>query len=87
MICYDEYARFGSGFQVNVDPTRLYLNHYSNYLYLTFLASKSTDRMERLQALKEIVICERKLEFWKRKPKFNMEKALLEIVELKKQWA
>lgn len=68
--------------------TEKYLGHYENYLYLDFIAKNSTDRKELHQARKELTICERKMEYWKRHPNWNKDKDVFAKIEkLKKQWA
>ena len=83
MICYSDTEPSSSG-PIRVDPTRAYLRHYENYLYLQFLSRKSPDPRERGQALRELTICERKMEYHKR----NADKAemLAGIQKAKRKW-
>lgn len=70
-----------------MDGTKVYLSHYSNLLYLKFVAGHSkTSFAEKRQAEKEIAICEKKLEWWRRHPNFNQEEASRGTIKLKKQW-
>lgn len=63
-----------------------YLRHYDNYLYLDFIL-KTTDRNnERTQAAKELKICERKLEYWRRHPNFVSSVVMPQVEEKKKHW-
>jgi hypothetical protein len=87
-IIYNEDEPQGEfkGYMVRVDPTKAYLKHYENYLYLQFIAMNTADRVERYQANKELKICERKLEHWKKNPSFNQAYATEKSAELKKLW-
>lgn len=66
MICYSDTELRGPGGPIRVDPTKAYLRHYENYLYLQFLSRKSPDPQERGQALRELTICERKMKYHER---------------------
>ncbi len=66
MICYSDTELRGPGGVIRVDPTKAYLRHYDNYLYLQFLSRKSPDPRERGQALRELTICERKMKYHER---------------------
>ena len=63
MILYSDTEPRGPGGPVKVDPTKAYLRHYGNMLYLRFLADKSPDPRERGQALREMTICQRKMDY------------------------
>lgn len=69
---------------IKVDPTRAYLRHYENYLYLDFLRKKSPDPKERGQAIRELTICERKMKFHERGA--DKEEMLKGIQEAKRKW-
>jgi hypothetical protein len=49
-----------------------YLTHYHNFMYLRFIRDNklSTDA-EKRQAIRELVICERKLTWWQRHPNYD----------------
>lgn len=87
-LVYDDEPR-GSfrGSVTNADPIRAWASHYSNALYLRFIAANSTDGRERGQANKEIAICERKLAYWQRHPKWNAAAAAEAVAPIKAQWA
>ena len=71
----------------NMNGTRCYLTHYDNYLFLQFVSNnKLSSEMEKKQARHEQTICEKKLEFWKRHPKYVHEDAVAGIALLKKNW-
>ena len=70
-----------------LDACSLYLRHYDSYLYLQFISKHSeTTHVEKQQALKELTICERKLEYWKRHPNFDINIVTAGIQELKAKW-
>lgn len=87
-IVYDDKPQaFNGKIRIaDMDPIKAYLKHYSNYLYLDFITKRSEDRLELHQARKELTICERKLAFWKRHPKWNATTAANEVARLKQQW-
>lgn len=68
-----------------LNPVTQYLKHYDNLLFLQFvLDHKGSDRVEKHQARKEVVICERKLKYWERQ---SDQKAMLAgVSELKAKW-
>lgn len=67
-----------------MDPTKAYLRHYDNMLFLQFILNYSDDRVERHQANKEMVICQRKLDYWARSA--DKDAMLRGTAELKKNW-
>lgn len=89
-ICYSDVKEPFTG---SIDPAKLnavkgYLEHYRNLLYLTFIANHaSTSTLEKAQARKELVICERKLKWWQNLPRYDQREALLGIETLKREWA
>lgn len=68
-----------------IDGTRKYLEHYSNLLTLKVVA-KEGNILDRIAAEKEITICNRKLLYWERHPRFDSEKAIKQMATLKAQW-
>lgn len=84
MLIYSDTEPRGSGGPSRVDPTRAYLRHYENYLYLQFLSRKSPDPQERGQALRELTIAERKLKFHYRDA--NKEEVLKGVQNLRRRW-
>lgn len=67
--------------------TDRYLDHYSNYLILDAMLRAPRDRAERVQVVKELAICERKLAFWARHPNYNGAEADRGRAALKAAWA
>lgn len=90
MFFYSETKQPFSGSPSRVwemNGTKVYLTHYSNLLYLQFVANNPRATFqERSQAEKEIKICEKKLEWWLRHPNFDQDEALREVAKLKSQW-
>jgi len=86
-LIYDENSvRTGSNIRVHeLDGTKHYLKHYGYKLELTFFAKHGT-RQERWQAEKELTICERKLSYWEKHPRFVGEDARRGMETLNKQW-
>lgn len=84
MICYSD-TEPRSGVPVRVDPTKAYLRHYANLLYLKFLSRSSPDPRERGQALREMTICNRKLDYHYRTA--DRAELLRGIQKLKREWA
>ncbi|TGT90933.1 MULTISPECIES: hypothetical protein [unclassified Mesorhizobium] len=71
----------------NVDGTRAFLSHYNNYLFLKFVANNPESTLsEKLDAEGELLICEKKLEFWEKHPKFVLSAALNQIKTLKSHY-
>jgi len=88
-ICYDDESSVRPRYRGAVstaDPIRPYVTHYGNLLYLQFILRESTDRLEKRQAEKEVVICERKLAFWARQPQMLATEAANQVGALKAQW-
>lgn len=68
------------------NAVKAFLNHYDNYLYLSFLAAHSKDGRERAQARKELGLCERKMEWWKRHPNYDQAAVVKGCMEAKARW-
>ena len=68
-----------------IDPHKPYLKHVENWFYLRLIYSNGTT-IDKLQATKELAICDRKLEYWSRKPTFDQAKVEVSIKEMGKQW-
>lgn len=84
MLIYSDTEPRGAGGPSRVDPTRAYLRHYDNYLFLQFVSRNSKDPQERGQALRELTIAERKLKFHYRDA--NKEEVLAGIQLAKRKW-
>ena len=80
-------GNFNGGSLSNMNATRMYIKHLENYFYLRFIELQSDNRIERVQATKELVICERKLKFWSERDSFDRKQADDAKNEMKKTWA
>ena len=88
-LVYDEIpAPFvGRRFDVaNADATAFWLRHFENSLTLKFFLEKGTFA-ERVQASRELTICDRKLAYWKRHPNFSTGAAERGATALKNRWS
>jgi hypothetical protein len=81
----DDRGPFNPATVGRIDPTSAYLRHYSNMLYLSFIAAKSQDWAEKRQAEKEIKICQRKLDYWYRLA--DIRRLTIGTDKLKKDWS
>ena len=59
--------------------------HVDNWFMLSFMRTKGNIG-EKFQATKELGICEKKLAFWERHPRFNKDLAKETIASKKKEW-
>lgn len=78
-----------AGFPVDyhrMNACKHFVNHYSNWLQLDWIARKTKNFYEKSQAVKEMAIAERKMNYWKRHPNYEMETVLREVQKLKRQW-
>lgn len=90
-IIYDDVNRGpwrGMGSKIeNVDATRVFLNHYKNYLFLKFVAQNPKSSLnEKIQAEREMLLCENKLDYWEKQPRFVLSAAITKIKVLKQQF-
>ena len=70
----------------NLNPTTMYLKHLDNYFYLKFIANNSDNFIEKQQANKELLIAQKKMNFWSKKPHINNTIVTKETNKLKKMW-
>lgn len=87
-ICYSENTD-RDGIKIDLDrinAVKMYLKHYYNLMYLSFIAEKSDSFSERVQANNEIAICRRKLAYWERHKNYILEEALRGVERIKKEW-
>lgn len=72
MFCYEVNVP-RSNVALNVwdwNANKVYLKHFQNLLFLDFMIENGSFA-ERAQAQRERLICERKMAFWKRHPKYE----------------
>lgn len=66
-----EKRSFSSAFNAEYyDANHMICKHLENYFFLKFILLKSDDTVEKHHASKELDICERKMNFWKRQSSF-----------------
>ena len=68
------------------NATKSYLRHYDNYLFLQFLLMRSDRMSEKVQASKELGICERKMKHWTHHPNYDHATVLAEVNKKKREW-
>lgn len=69
----------------NANATKAWFAHKENEQILKFFIVKGT-RLEKQDASKELVICERKQKYWERHPNFDQDAAVRLCEKLDKQW-
>jgi hypothetical protein len=74
------------GFLARLDPNTQYEKHLQNWFYLKFIIMNSNNFQEKAQATKELAICDRKLSYWKRNPRFDHKRMISDTEALKKKW-
>lgn len=73
ILCYqdNEIRRSSKPFYPeDYDANRMISKHLENYFFLKFILAKSDDIVEKHRASKELEICERKMNYWKRQVNF-----------------
>lgn len=71
-----------------VNPTKMYCKHLSNYFELRAIANNAASPFAaRQQANAEMLIAERKMRYWERKPNFSNEVAVAFNMQLKREFA
>ncbi|UVK46833.1 hypothetical protein BPNPMPFG_002544 [Mesorhizobium sp. AR07] len=89
-IIYDGKSTRGNYTPINLDNadgTRGFLSHFNNYLFLKFVANNPESTLnERIDAENEMILCEKKLEFWERHPRFVLSAAIRQISILKSHY-
>lgn len=83
----NEPRNFSGGVNIYaMNPHKPFEKHLRNWFYLDFIAKNSDDFKEKGQAEKELVICQRKIDYWKKHPNFERseEERITNLV--KKEW-
>jgi len=70
----------------DMDPHKPYETHLNNVHHLQFIHNNSKDAREKHQANKEIQFGTKKMDFWKKHPKFDRAKAEEIHKRVKKKW-
>jgi len=87
-FCYDENSKFkGTFIPSNFDPNLQLYKHLENYFYLKFILNKSDRPLEKIQASKELEICERKMTFWKRQSDYCEDTFMSDQDKIRKIWS
>lgn len=90
-LCYDEneVRHFSGSLNIHkMNPHKPYQRHLENHFYLNFISqNKDATFSEKRQAEKELVICQRKLDYWERHPSFTQVEKERITQEVKKKWA
>ena len=90
-LVYDDEQPRRSGGKLfdfaSANASKFYLEHYRNFMFLKFMAyNKLSTYEEKARALKELIVCERKMEYWKRHINYNSDVVNAGIVEILKEW-
>lgn len=86
VLVYSETEIRNGKFSINdANPNIIIRNHIKNWFYLKFIYMNGST-LEKLQAEKEILICERKIKFWERHPEFNISEYEKAIKTEKDTW-
>ena len=74
-IFYDDGNAKGGSFNPSamraMNPNSAWANHSYNHFVLTHISRSSPDPREKMQAIKELDIAERKMKFWERQAGFD----------------
>lgn len=87
-LVYSDTEERQPGIRLNLDrinPNKPYARHAAAWFYLRFMLARGTT-LEKKQASRELLICERKMAFWYRHPAFSIEEAGKAIKEQQKLW-
>ena len=87
-LVYDGKSEPFTGSMSNLaraNATKHASTHFDNSLYLNFMLQNGSITEKHL-ASKELMIAERKINFWKRHPNFNKEEYLKNCEAAKKKW-
>lgn len=72
---------------MKIDANKKYAEHYYNHCYLQFiLKHEASTFIEKAQANKEIGICDRKLNYWKRHQNWDATESAKLCSKIRKQW-
>lgn len=68
------------------DAVRYWAVHYRNWCYLSFVRSRSEDRVEVRQAEHELRLCQQKMDHWVRHVNWVAEAAARERSRVDREW-
>lgn len=84
-LIYSDTETSSFAFSGSLNPNRQFKKHLENWFFLK-LTLRNGNMIDRHQASKELAICDRKLEYWQKKPSFDMKQAQQDIAELRLLW-
>jgi hypothetical protein len=87
-LIYNENESKGeySGPPINsLNPNTQFRKHLENWFFLK-LTLRNGNMIDRHKASKELAICDRKLEFWRKKRSFDEKQAERDVAELRSRW-
>lgn len=80
-------TRSGVGMDFSKEDPHIYIErHLKNQFYLQFILHKSDRVNEKMQATKELEICERKLKFWRQQRSYDSAIEARLVAQLRKTW-
>lgn len=83
----DLNPRKGGSFSMpDINPNDMYLKHFENSLYLTFIHTNSQDFHEKHRAAKELEIAARKMKYWERMQTFDLPTLVPRLEAAKAVW-
>ena len=88
-IIYDENKKPSGPSAIpyhSLPATRYWHTHFENSCYLRFIAEKSDDPAERRQANSELIIANKKMDYWKRHPNWDTAGAARLAETTKQKW-
>jgi hypothetical protein len=87
MFFYSDTAPKGNPVPYNrLNAITGYMKHFDNYLFLKFIQENTKDFKEKAQATKELTICERKMEWWKKHPTYDQQRITSLCAAAKSKW-
>lgn len=71
-FCYDEDKKFTGSFNpTKCDANKMLEKHLENYFFLKFILTNSDRGREKVQAARELEICDRKIKFWQKQDSYS----------------
>lgn len=69
----------------NFDATQMYATHFYNACVLKFLVQHETIHANKMQAIRELEIAERKMKFWRQQYNYNQDESIRLCDAIKKK--
>lgn len=70
-----------------MDPVKQWAKHYSNHKYLKFIHDNTKDGFEKRQANKELQIAQKKMDYWYKMAKFQIDEVTKVKKEIDDKWS